>query len=719
MIDSVEDYAILKLDPSGHIATWNTGAERIKGYSAAEIVGRHFSAFYTPEDQAAGKPGLMLHQAAEQGRCPDEGWRVRKDGSRFWASVLISAMRDDQGALIGFTKVTRDLTQRREADAALAEAHRRLRAIVDSSPFSIITTGIDGAIDCFNCAAERLTGYAQAEMRGRPLTAIHSREEIDRRASELSRELGTCVQPGLDALTALPRRGQNDEREWSYLRKDGTPAQVQLAMTAMRDPGDGAITGYMAVAFDLTEHKRFEDYSWHLAHYDRLTGLPLRPLLKERTTLQLSQARRTGTQLAVLLLNLDHFKRVNDSLGHHVGDELLRGVAGRLKLAVRTSDLVARLDGDEFAVVLNQVGSRADVERIAADILQRLSLPMVIGNHELHVTPSIGVALCADGSLQTGELLRNADTALLRAKQEGRRCWRLYQPEMERRSHNRLELENALRLAIEREQLQLHYQPQVSLENGEVVGMEALLRWNDPQRGSISPADFIPVAEESGLIVPLGEWVLRSACRDTVELQARTGLPLRVAVNLSSHQFRNGDIVATIEQALRESGLPAKHLEVEITEGVLMDRTDATIERMRAIRALGVEIAIDDFGTGFSSLSYVTRFPINTLKIDRSFVSKMTESAEDAAVAQAIIALAHSLDVRVVAEGVETAGQIEFLRDRCCDKAQGYLISRPVAPERFSAQGYHFSRPRAAAEFADCLVQLRRQSAAGSQGPVH
>jgi EAL domain-containing protein (putative c-di-GMP-specific phosphodiesterase class I) len=244
--------------------------------------------------------------------------------------------------------------------------------------------------------------------------------------------------------------------------------------------------------------------------------------------------------------------------------------------------------------------------------------------------------------------------------------------------------------------------------------MEALLRWSDPQRGNVSPADFIPVAEESGLIVPLGEWVLHTACRDTVALQQKTGQPLRVAVNLSSHQFRNGDIVASIAQALRESGLPASQLEVEITEGVLMDRTDSAIERMRAIRALGVDIAIDDFGTGFSSLSYVTRFPINTLKIDRSFVSKMTQSTEDAAVAQAIIALAHSLDVRVVAEGVETAEQIEFLRDRCCDKAQGYLIGRPVAPERFSAQGYHFSRARAAGEFADCLAQLRRECSARS-----
>jgi len=441
-----------------------------------------------------------------------------------------------------------------------------------------------------------------------------------------------------------------------------------------------------------TERRRQEEDTLHLAHHDSLTGLPNRTLLQQRMRDAIQRARRERGRVAVMMIDLDHFKRVNDSLGHHVGDQLLKTVAERILACVRGSDTVARMGGDEFVVLLDAAADDSGIERMAAAIIERIAAPIPVDGHELLVTPSIGISRYPDDGEDLPVLLMNADSAMYRAKAGGRQAYCLFSRDMQQAARNRMELEGALRQALKLGEFSLDYQPQISLINGEIIGMEALLRWNNPQRGAVSPADFIPVAEESGLIVEIGEWVLATACREARLLQLRTGRPLRLAVNLSPRQFRQAGLVEQVQRALREGGLAPEHLELEITEGVLMAQTAEMVQRLGQLRALGVSIAVDDFGVGFSSLAYITRFPISTLKIDRVFVSQLPDSANDAAVAQAIIALARSLNINVVAEGVETLRQLEYLRARNCDMAQGYHIGKPVPLAQFSVQGFHFGK---------------------------
>ena len=687
LIEGVAEYAIFMLDPDGKIASWNAGAQRLKGYTAEEILGRHFSCFYPPEDVADGRAEMDLRMAEVEGRFEDEGWRVRKDGSRYWSSVVISALRDEQGQLLGFSKVCRDRSDRREMEQKLEQANRAYQAILDCTPFAIITTDAEGAIRQVNPAAVRMFCRSEEEMvGGMRFATLFEPEDLAERAAELSAEAGTRVAPGFEVFACKARQGLTDEREWNLMLGDGSSLAAQVSVTALRDEGTDAINGFLAIAYDITERKRRDEYTRHIAHHDAVTGLPNRVLLQDRLLLAMQHSRVHGNRVGVLMIDLDHFKRINDSLGHHVGDAMLAKISERLGSCVRKGDTVARMGGDEFVVLLPNLASAEGIERIAAAIVERVSAPMTVGIHELHVTPSVGVSVFPDDGQDVHTLLRHADMAMYQAKASGRRCFRIFSSAMERAAAEKLELEASMRRALDREQFHLHYQPQVSLATGRVVGMEALLRWNDLVRGAMPPSRFIPVAEETGLIVPLGEWVLRKACRDAVRLQQFAGVPLRLSVNLSPRQFRQSNLQQMIEKALADSGLDPSHLELEITEGVLMDNSEELAERLQRLRALGLAIGVDDFGTGYSSLSYITRFPIDTLKIDRSFVSRLPESAGDAAVAQTIIALAHSLRIKVVAEGVETEQQLEFLRARQCDMGQGYRFGKGGTAEEIIAQ---------------------------------
>lgn len=431
------------------------------------------------------------------------------------------------------------------------------------------------------------------------------------------------------------------------------------------------------------ERKQAEARLAYMAQYDYLTGLANRTLLMDRLTRALARAERSDQQMGLLFLDLDRLKDINDTLGHDVGDRLLKDVAGRLSGCVRKVDTVARLGGDEFAIVLEGISHVGNVTTVAQKILDVIAQPFTLNGQEVFVTVSIGITVYPFVNDNIDNLLKDTDAAMYSAKKQGGNCYRVYTSDMNAKAFERLSLETSLRHALERKELVLYYQPKMNLSTGKTSGMEALLRWNHPEMGLVPPDKFIPIAEETGLIVPIGEWVVRTACAQNRAWQDAGLPPLRVAVNLSARQCRQKDLVETISLILKETGMEPHFLELELTEGVLIENTHTTNSILTELRDLGVQISIDDFGTGYSSLSYLRRLPINTLKIDISFIRDITADPDDGAIATAIIALAHSLRLKVVAEGVETEAQLTFLRDQGCDDIQGFLFSRPISAEAF------------------------------------
>jgi diguanylate cyclase (GGDEF)-like protein len=437
-------------------------------------------------------------------------------------------------------------------------------------------------------------------------------------------------------------------------------------------------------ARDITERTLSEQRAAYLAQHDGLTGLPNRNLLHDRIQRALVAAARNQTRVGILFIDLDRFKTINDSLGHQVGDRLLQAVAQRLLSCVREGDTVARQGGDEFVVVLPSLNDAEDAARVAQKIREQLPQSFVIEQQEFNVTPSIGICLYPDDGSDVETLKRHADTAMYQAKEGGRNTYRFFTGRMNEAAQERMLLENNLRRAIRHKEFKLHYQSQIDLASGKIVGVEALVRWQHPDKGLIEPSYFIPVAEDTGLIVSLGEWVLNEACREARGWQVSGQPPVKVTVNLSARQFRERDLVGTVRGALDSAELDPSCLELELTESVVMEDADSTITTLEDLSNLGVQLAIDDFGTGYSSLSYLKRFPIDKLKIDQSFVRDVTNDPEDAAIASAIIALARSLNVKVIAEGVETEEQLAFLREHGCEEGQGFYFARPVPGHEFA-----------------------------------
>lgn len=447
----------------------------------------------------------------------------------------------------------------------------------------------------------------------------------------------------------------------------------------------GQIIGVIGVATDVTDRKRAEEAVRHLAYHDALTGLPNRSLLKDRLDLALAQAKRSGQMLAVMFLDLDRFKIVNDTVGHPQGDLLLQALAGRLTGLVREGDTVARVGGDEFTILLPGIASAQSAIEVAERILASFAEPQMAGGNEFHITASIGITVSPGDGEDAETLLRNADVAMYKAKEEGRNNYQLYCPTMNSDALERLGLENDLRHALEREEFVVHFQPIVDLQLGEIVGAEALVRWQHPVRGLLWPARFIAEAEERGLIIPLGQWVLRTACSQMRDWDAINCRPFFIAVNLSARQFQQRNVVDIVAGVLHDSGLAPQRLHLEITEGAAIRDVDFAIEVLHRLKQMGIRIVIDDFGTGYSSLSYLSRLPVDAVKIDRTFVSNLTTDPGDAAIATAIIGIAESLNLRVIAEGVETREQLAFLTERRCFEMQGYLFGRPVDADSFAS----------------------------------
>ncbi|MFZ5877352.1 MAG: EAL domain-containing response regulator [Nitrospirota bacterium] len=544
-------------------------------------------------------------------------------------------------------------------------SEERFRNILTMAADAVILLDQEQRIVMFNQGAEKIFGYSAEEATGRSVDRL-----FPARYAELHRHY-------LDDFARAPemsgRMGQRGE--CCGLRKDGTEFPAETSVSKLIENGR---TIYTIILRDVTERKLAEERMHYLAHFDALTGLPNRVLFQDRLTQNAINAARHDRIVGVMFIDLDRFKTINDTLGHTVGDVFLKAVADRLASCVRGGDTVARLGGDEFAIILADMAQPDDAASLARKILGEFSRPFSTGPHELVVTSSIGITLYPTDDDCVDHLLRNADAAMYRAKELGRNTYQFYTAEMNVKAVERLDVEMHLRRALERDEFVLHYQPQIDLSTRRILGVEALIRWVRPDRGMISPAEFIPVAEDAGLIGPIGEWVLRTACRQARAWEAADIAPLRLAVNVSAIQFRRPDFVATLDRILSESGLSPTRLELEITESLLMGHDSAVLGRLATLHDMGMTFSIDDFGTGYSSLGYLKRFPIDVLKIDRSFVGNAVADADQETIAAAIVSLAHSLKLRVVAEGVETEDQSTFLRSLGCDVAQGYLYSRPL-----------------------------------------
>ena len=549
------------------------------------------------------------------------------------------------------------------AERALRESNQFASEIISSAGEGIIVYDRQLRYVVWNRFMQELTGMAAEEVLGRRAGDVfpHLREQHIEELIERAMQGEAVASP--DVRYYVP--GTNREGWVSAVYR---PHYNDLAQ----------IVGVIALVRDVTERKVAEQRIEYQAYHDALTGLANRRLFQEHLALALALAARRGRLVSVLFLDIDHFKLVNDTLGHTLGDVLLRDVATRVKDSVREGDAVARVGGDEFTIVLQDLERRDDAAIVAQKVLNAIGQPIEISGHKLYVTASIGITLFPDDGTDAETLLKNADTAMYRAKAEGRNTYRMSTNELNRSTEERLTIENGLHQAMERSEFELLYQPQVDLTNMRITGMEALLRWRHPERGIMSPASFISVAEERGFIVLIGDWVLRTACLHTRALRDRGWNNLRVAVNLSARQMREKTLIRTVEMALEESGLEPAALELEITESVAMENVDLTLAVMSALRRIGISIAIDDFGTGHSSLAYLKRFPIDTLKIDRSFVEDLPEGYEDAAIVRSVIQLARGLNLRVVAEGVEREEQMQFLRRNDCAEVQGYFFGYPM-----------------------------------------
>jgi diguanylate cyclase (GGDEF)-like protein/PAS domain S-box-containing protein len=557
---------------------------------------------------------------------------------------------------------------RRQAERALRENERRFRSLIEHSSDIITLVDAAGAVTYASPSVVRLLGYAPEELAGtRFVDHVHPED-----VHVVEGAIRGAVGEGAQSI------------EFSIRRNDGEWRSLEAVLSNLLDNPD--VGGIVLNCRDVTARKRDEATIQHLAYFDALTGLPNRTLFNDRLAQALAHSKRRGARgLAIMVLDLDRFKTINDTLGHGAGDEVLRGAAQRLTTSLREEDTVARLGGDEFLFLLPDVDDVEDAARIAQKIIGAFDEPFTASGHELHVTGSVGVTMFPLDGGDTEALVRNADTALHRAKEQGGARYQLYAPAMNAVAFKRLVLENSLRRAVERDELALFYQPLVSLQTGQPLGVEALLRWRHPELGLVSPGEFIPLAEETGLIVQITGWAIRTACTQMRRWHDE-GLRLQtMSVNVSAQRFNSSRLPEVVAEALEMSGLPGRHLCLELTESVMMENAEETIATLQELKKLGVKISIDDFGTGYSSLSYLKRLPIDTLKIDQSFVRNMPSDADDEAIAMLIISMAHNLKLSVVAEGVETEEQMRSLQSRHCDAMQGYLVSRPLPADEAAA----------------------------------
>jgi diguanylate cyclase (GGDEF)-like protein/PAS domain S-box-containing protein len=645
------------------VVSTNRRFDELFGYGEGELLGDPIGVLFPTVDDYVQGIQLAEPVLAGGGDFGDERQFRRRDGSLVWCTVSGRALdpeRQDDGSIWVFA----DITERRQAEEKLRLSATVLEHIADG----VMVTDVHGKIVATNPAFTQITGYTESE-------AVGTHSSLTRMANH---EAGFSEALWADLAESGFWRGELVNR-----RRNGDTYLEWLTVSAVRDDAD-AVTHYVCVFSDITKVKESQDKLDHLAHHDPLTGLPNRLLFHDRLQHAMVRAARSNRQLAVMFIDLDRFKTVNDTLGHHVGDELLKQVAGQLAGCLRDGDTLARLGGDEFIVLLEDVDGAAGARQVAEKLMRLFERPVLVADYELFVTGSVGISLFPYDATDMNMLIRNADVAMYQAKARGRNGYQLYAPTMDGDGVERLRMEGLLRRAIERGEIRLHYQPQVEIDTGRLTGVEALVRWHSAELGHVPPVRFIPLAEDIGFIGQLGAWVLEEACRQVVCWETAGLYVPKVAVNLSGRQFDRGSVAPLVARVLADARLAPQRLQLEVTESVIMNTGDA-LQYINDLHALGVELAIDDFGTGYSSLAYLKQLPVQTLKIDRSFIKDIAagrdDCGDDEAIAVAIVQLGKSMDLAVIAEGVETVEQADFLLRHGCKRAQGYLYGRPVAPD--------------------------------------
>jgi diguanylate cyclase (GGDEF)-like protein/PAS domain S-box-containing protein len=696
LVENASDL-IYAIDLQGNFTAINRAAQRISGYSRAEALKMNIAQLVASDHLEAARQMIRTALRGEPTTTHDLDI-VTKDGRRVTLEISHRLLLEN-GLPFGTHAIARDITERRRLETLERDRARALEMIATRKPLDQILTqlvemverqdpGMKGAalllrddrlyiaaapglpkalIDGLDGLRIGPTGCScgAAAYWGQPVYAADiSTDPVwgQHRSLALENQFSSCW-----SVPILAANGQVLGTFAVYQKKRLRPGKAQISLLQ-------SASGAAAIAI---EQRQLSDQLAHQAHHDALTGLPNRLLFQDRLRQAIVQARRSGTMVALLYVDLDRFKRINDTLGHATGDELLRQVAGRLRACLRASDSLARLSGDEFIVTLTGLRNPKHASLVADVILAQLRNPFVVDDSELYVTASVGISVFPQDAPDANALQRSADNAMYRAKSRGKNRFECFLPEMGAAMFQRLEVENYLRRALERGEFCLHYQPQFDLQSGRLVGQEALLRWNHPKLGSIAPDQFIPIAEENGLIVPIGTWVLEQACQQTSAWQ-RAGYPLKgVSVNVSALQFGRADFVDTVSRVLKSTGLEAPFLELELTESLVIRDVRESASKMEKLRELGVQISVDDFGAGCSSLSYLQRLPIDILKLDRSFVEEFKTSGGDSSLVRGIVALAHGLGIRVTAEGVETREQFDLVHHSGCDKVQGFLLGRP------------------------------------------
>jgi diguanylate cyclase (GGDEF)-like protein/PAS domain S-box-containing protein len=663
IVRSSED-AIIGSNADFEIVSWNRAAERLFGHSFEEAAGRSIS-LIVPEEhrEESRKLGAML--LAGQSPQEIETFRLHKDGRRVPVSVTLSPIHDSANRIVGFSATMRDITARKRSEAVLRESEQRFRRLFEDNPVGILLTSPESRVFKANAAMCRMLGYEESELTGKSIYDFTCPDDCE---------------PNEAFLAAVLRDENPDAFEKRYIRKNGQVVWASVKVSLQRGD-DGAPRYMVSIVQDITEQKKAQNLLSYRAMHDLLTGLPNRRLLEERLAQEIRHACRENTQVALFYIDLDRFKLVNDTLGHVLGDALLRQVAYRLHHSKRAADTLARLGGDEF-LLMAAIPDPAAAEAIAERLMDAFARHFHVRGHDLFVGASIGISLYPRDGADITTLQRNADAAMYAAKRRGMHSYEFFSPELGAAALERLQLENDMRRAIDRGEFEVYYQPLLDLKRNRVAAFEALLRWRHPERGPIPPSKFIPIAEETGLIVRIGRWVLEEACRLAMERRLSGHPPVRIGVNVSVFQFAQPDFVAMVGETLKTYGVEPRWLELEVTESIFMQDLADSAQKIAELREMGISIAIDDFGTGYSSFSYLQRLPIDALKIDRSFVQDIGTLPNVISLLRAMASLAKSLGMRVVVEGIETEEQLRAVREIGCDEAQGYLFGMPAPAGR-------------------------------------